>query len=77
MSTEIATIKNSGRGNDDLDVTEFWGGNKNGVMLQLTQGFGVALDKPGFIQLTAKDVNALAEILNTWLKEREVHHAES
>ena len=50
MSTEIAKILKTGRNKDAcLDVTQFYGGDKACVMLQLTQGFGVGIDEPGFI----------------------------
>ncbi len=67
MSTDIATIKNSGRNKVDLEIIQYSGGPK-GIMLQLTQGFGSALDEPGYIQLSKDDAEQLVVILNKWLR---------
>ena len=70
MSTKLETIKDSGRGKVDLDITRFWGGKES--MLQLTQGFGGSIiekvDEPGFIQLTQQDGKQLIPILSKWIK---------
>ena len=70
MSTEIGLIKNSGKdGKADLDLTVFYGGDAKGEMIQLTQGFGIDLDEPGFIQLTPRDAYQLIGRLAEWLKD--------
>ena len=48
MSTEIAVITNTGGAKRDLKLTQYFGGKENGIMLQVTQGFG-GYDKVGFI----------------------------
>jgi hypothetical protein len=67
MSTELTIIKNTGKSRVDLQVTEFSGGSK-GRMLQLTQGFGLGMDNPGFIQLTEQDAKQLLMQLMKWVK---------
>ena len=71
MSTRIKTIK--GRyesvsrrdsptpiySNSELHLTRFWGGTKNGSMLQLT----IQSDKTAYIQLTQEQVKELAQTL--------------
>lgn len=73
MSTELAVIKNTGKkGNTDLTVTSFYG--HKGIMVQLTQGFGGALDsnvdEPGFIQLSMVDSYKVAIELLKFVKEQ-------
>ena len=70
---EIGTIKNTGKKGVDLDLTAFYGGDKKGVMLQITQGFGTQIDndEPGFIQLTKRDASYLINELSKWV-EKEV-----
>ena len=70
MSTEIATIKNTGReGNRDLDFTQFAG--KRGISIQITQGlaspFADRNDEPGFIQLTKDEAYETIDVLMKWL----------
>ncbi len=72
MSTTLLTIKNSGKEKVDLSITQFAG--PNGVMLQLTQGFGgcssmrqLDRDEPGFVQLTVDDAEKLVKLINKWL----------
>lgn len=43
----------------ELDLTRFWGGTKNGSMLQLT----TQCDKTAYIQLTQEQVKELAQTL--------------
>ena len=68
MSTERTIIKGSGKRKVDLHVTQF-SGDKKGKMLQLTQGFGLGMDNPGFIQLTKDDAKAVIRELTKWIKE--------
>ena len=67
MSIKLATIKNTGQDNVDLDIVRFYGGDKRGVMFQITQGIG-NITTPGFIQLTIKDVKLLQAKLDFILK---------
>jgi hypothetical protein len=79
VSKIIATIKNTGQNKVDMDINRFYGGEKNGIMLQVTQGsagFGVirtingfkaAPDETGFIHLTKKDAQQLAKELTKWI----------
>ena len=69
MSTEIAKI-------EDIEITQFYGGDVSGVMLQLTQGFGgssalkpLQKDEPGYIQLTVTDAYKLIQVLIKWIKD--------
>jgi len=76
MSTLIDTLKESGRKKTDLTFTSFWGGNKNKIMLQLTQGFGCSVlctdpNEPGFVQLTIQDAKETIRILHKWLEVQE------
>jgi len=72
MSTELKTIENTGVKGVDLTITRFWGGNKRGGMVQLTQGLGGLfigrVDDPGFIQLTVKDAYHVIVELTNWVK---------
>jgi hypothetical protein len=76
MSKKIKEIENTGVYNTTLDLTQFTGGARKGIMLQLTQGFGgchsVAPindnDEPGFIQLTQRDAYLVAIELVKWLQ---------
>ena len=45
--------------NSELHLTRFWGGTKNGSMLQIT----IQCDKTAYIQLTQKQVKELAQTL--------------
>lgn len=81
MSTEISTIKETGRNRDhELNITQF--SSKNGLMLQLTQGFGCTelrkdFDEPGFIQLSITDAYKLIVELTKWIKSESERRAES
>ena len=69
MSRELTVIKKTGKKDTDLQVTQFYGGDKKGIMIQLTQGFGLLFgdnDEPGFIQLTRQDVKKLIKTLRKW-----------
>ena len=69
MSTNIATVKTTGRNGDaDLVFTEF--SSRQGCMLQITQGLGTQInnDTPGFIQLTPRDAYLLLQKVALWLK---------
>lgn len=68
MSTEIGKILNTGKNKNEINLTSFDGGDKNGIMLQITQGFGGLPDEPGFIQLTPKDAYLLISEIAQWLK---------
>lgn len=68
MSTRLKTIKGTGKG-VDLDITRYWGGDKNGQMIQLTQGLGMERDEPGYIQLTSYDAYQVVIALTQWLKQ--------
>jgi hypothetical protein len=79
MSKIIAKIENTGKGKVDMDINQFHGGSKNGMMLQVTQGMGslkvikrigglrIDLDEPGFIHLTKENARDLAKVLTKWL----------
>lgn len=65
MSTEIASI------NDDrITLTQFWGGSKNGVCLQVTKlrTTDDRINFNGFIQLTPDEASQLAKELAKWVK---------
>ena len=62
MSTKKFQVS-SDRG--DITGTEFYGGESEGPMIQLTQGTG-GLDTPGYIQLTRGQAMTLAKYLNLW-----------
>jgi hypothetical protein len=68
MSTQIAEISTP-RG--QLQITEASGGS-DGLMLQLTQGFGTIIgpDNCGFIQLSLNDAENLISILQEWTAQR-------
>lgn len=65
MSGVIRTIQSTGKGDRELELSEFCGPAGKGIMLQITQGFG-GLNEPGFIQLTIGDVTMLISELNKW-----------
>lgn len=72
MSTELNPIKDTGKNRDALmKLTEFFGGKRGGVMLQVTQGLGarINLDTPGFIQLTTLDAYKLIIAISEWLQK--------
>lgn len=66
MSTEIAIIPRTGVDEVPLQVTEFCGPAKKGMMLQLTQGIGDQYC-PGYIELTECDAWRLLSHLEGWL----------
>lgn len=77
MSTLLKTIQKSGRDDVELTIDQFAG--PNGLMLQLTQGFGGSIamaplplgeDEPGYIQLTKSDASQVVETLKGWLDEK-------
>jgi len=59
-------IKNTGRKKTDMIISEFYGG-EDGIMLQISQGLGMDLNEPGFIQLTKKDAKLLQKAIESWL----------
>lgn len=67
MSKTLKTIRDTGRNKTDMTISEFYGGEKNGSMMQVTQGFGRDIDEPGFIQLTKKDAEKLIETISKWI----------
>jgi hypothetical protein len=68
MGTDIATIKGTGRFMEsDLTIKQF--ASKNGLMVQLTQGFGLTADEPKFIQLSTTDAYKLIVELAVWIKK--------
>jgi len=69
MSSQIASIPNTGMTGTALQVTEFFGGSARGRMLQLTQGLGISPDTPGFVQLSRQDLEELIPILLNWLNK--------
>ena len=70
MSSEYSVIKQTGKKSQaDLTLTTFSGGD-DGAMVQLTQGFGMAHDEPGFIQLTYVDTYRVIQQLTQWLKDQ-------
>ena len=76
MSIELGIIKNKGAKGSmggDLNITQFYGGRSNGIMIQLTQGSGGFMDgdEPGFIQLTIRGACNLNKELKKWIKHRE------
>lgn len=73
MTTELSTIKSTGRNKVDLSITQFMG-NKE-LMVQITQGFGCTNlnhdgDEPGFIHLTVSDAYKVIQELSKWIKQR-------
>jgi hypothetical protein len=63
MSTELETIKHTGINRDrDLQVVLF-----RSDFVQLTQGLGMGLYEPGFIQLSRQDALQVIEVLKDWL----------
>jgi len=74
MSNKLSIIKNSGKMSADLDVTEYWGGIKEGWMLQLTQRLAGGFDQPdtaAYLELTPQDASQLIDILSKWLKKED------
>ena len=69
MSKEIAIIPKTGTNDAPLQITEFCGPAKKGIMLQLTQGKG-GQDCPGYVELTVWDVFRLLSVLEEWVRER-------
>lgn len=76
MSKSIGRIKLTGRTRDkEIKITEFQGPESVGSMLQLTQGDAINQrdpDEPGFIQLSASDVECLIHFLNRWSERKRV-----
>lgn len=65
MSTEIGTIHNAGSRNVDVQVTRYWGGDKNGVCYQLTADMGEHLHhNTGLIQLKYDEILGLLKIIH-------------
>ena len=64
MSTQINVIRESGVKGTQLQISQFSGPAPLGLMLQLSQAFGLAPNEPGFVQLTRQDVEEL-KWLNT------------
>lgn len=69
MSTEIATILVEGR--PILQMLQDSGGSKEGISIQITQGFASGPDEPGFIHLTQVEARILARELKKWLTSLE------
>ena len=64
MSTELGFIKHTGSRNVELQVTRYFGGEKNGLCLQLT---GTTEEgSTGYVQLNKKDILCLIKV---WQKE--------
>ena len=68
MTIRINTIQKSGKRDSSLELTQFYGGDKYGPMLQLTQGSGVDPDDPTFIHLTVQDTYQLIQHLTQWVQ---------
>ena len=67
MSADLCTIYNTGvSSNRALQITEFY--SPNGSCIQLTQGFGLSTDEPGFVQLNKRDIVSLVAILEAYLR---------
>ena len=66
MSTELASIPNTGTHNVPLYITEFCGPIKHGLMLQLTQEDEEEYH-PRYIQLTETDAIQLMVRLEEWI----------
>jgi len=69
MSTELETIDKTGADGTELQITQYWGGNEKGCMLQVSQGLSGRIHQPGFIQLTRRDAILLKIRLDKWVKE--------
>ncbi len=76
MSEKRTTIENTGVESADLTINSFWGEDKKGKMIQLSQGSGGSAvlkpldkDEPGYIQLTKRDAYYVIIELTKWLKE--------
>ena len=68
MSKQIAVIQGTGRQGVDLQLTQYAGTKE--IMIQLTQGFALEIDDPGFIQLTKDDAEELIEQLQLWVNQQ-------
>ena len=66
MSIRITTIRGTGKKDVDLDLEQFAGGKK-GLMIQVTQGTGLSIGEPGFIQLSRTDAMTLSIELKRWI----------
>ena len=71
MSKELESMYNTGKYDEKLSFTEFWGGDKKGKMLQLTQLIFDTHAGPEhmFIQLTLSDAVQLSDRLMQWAME--------
>jgi hypothetical protein len=72
MSTEIGILKESGSRGVELSLTRFWGGEKNGVCVQLT-----AEDEDGhtgYVQLSGDDILTILPILEKYIIKYDVRH---
>jgi hypothetical protein len=69
MSTDLGYILNTGSRNVELKVTQYGGGIKNGLCLQIS---GITAEGTlGYVQLNKKDISPDDEIHNMvmdWLK---------
>lgn len=60
MSKDLGRIKRHGY--DDLTVTQFWGGDDQGICVQLT-GYMPDKDMSGYVQMNAGEIIALLPVL--------------
>jgi hypothetical protein len=60
MSTFLGTLENTGSRNVDMSVVRYWGGDANGVCLQLTAT--TEEGDAGYVQLNPSDIVALIPV---------------
>ncbi len=70
MSTNLKPVTSA---INELKLTRFFGGQSNGVCLQISQRDGRG--NWGYIQLNKKDMRRLAKRFKTFDKEKENHDA--
>jgi len=76
MSTDLGNLKDTGSRNVDMSVTRYYGGEKNGLCIQLTAQMEDGI--PGYVQLNASDIVALLLVLKGVLDANfEVRKAEA
>lgn len=66
MSTEIATLHNTGSRKIDIEIIRYWGGSENGVCFQLNGKMEEG--NIGYIQLNKTDIENLYSIAQITLK---------
>ncbi len=70
MSTEIAKIKSLNGSSKDVYLTQFFGGRRRGLCLQISPSYGES-----YISMNKKQVQELVKELQNWLGENELPFA--